>query len=155
RVRQVITTLAGEPRALRGISLVPYGAHSFDRRTRDEPVQAHAWLVPPDQALAVLARIEQRGATAAGHPGAAQVEDMLAEVARMLRTDPGRAALLSVGAHGPHPPRADVSQILPCPARHDWDGLLRYLEGRPGMRFLAICDDSPASHEVWRRLGGG
>jgi hypothetical protein len=49
----------------------------------------------------------------------------------------------------------DRSQILPCPARHDWRGALAHLEQSRGVTFGAIVDHPPGSElpQVWQRLG--
>ncbi|MEW9530433.1 hypothetical protein [Microbispora sp. NPDC049125] len=158
RAHQVITYLSGELADLLRVSLVAYGAHSFDRSAKDRPVEVAAWQATADQALDALRVLEERGAITQGypyHPHAAQVEDMLEAVARRL--DPDGAAqvvLLTVGDRPPHPARADRSRILPCPHRHDWEVLLGHLEHLPGAAFGAICDQpAEQAHPVWRRLG--
>lgn len=164
RIRQMITTLSGESTDRLQVSLIAYGAHSFDRKVRDERVELTDWRVSPGRVLDSLRRLEERGAVGQGypyHPHAAQLEDMLAEVARRLDLgDSGPTSqltvLLTVGDRAPHPPREHRSGILPCPNRHDWEPVLRRLEQRQGMSFGAICDQPAGrAHAIWRRLGAG
>ncbi|WP_327049347.1 hypothetical protein OG320_16570 [Microbispora sp. NBC_01189] len=163
RARQMIAFLSGAPADAPRVSLVAYGAHSFDRSVPDRPVEVVAWQAAPEAALKGLDTLEDRGAVTQGypyHPHAAQVEDMLATVAARLNrsmstSPPGRHVLLTIGDRRPHPMRADRSGVLPCPHRHDWRSLLAYLEHLPGMAFGAICDqpeDGP-QHRIWRHLG--
>ncbi|MBO4275522.1 hypothetical protein GSF24_33655 [Microbispora triticiradicis] len=163
RARQMIAFLSGEPADAPRVSLVAYGAHSFDRSVRDRPVEVVTWQATAEAALNGLDGLEERGAVTQGypyHPHAAQVEDMLATVAARLsrsmsQSSPGRHVLLTIGDRRPHPGRADRSGVLPCPQRHDWRSLLAYLEQLPGVAFGAICDqpeDGPP-HRIWRHLG--
>ncbi|MCG5220387.1 hypothetical protein [Streptosporangium sp. KLBMP 9127] len=157
RVRQMITVMSGGTTPELVVSLVAYGAHSYDRRATQEPVEVAGWLMSPEQALHSLTDWERRGATTPGYPYAAQVEDMLAEVAdRLGKTEPRRTVLLTVGDRPPHPPRVHRSEILPCPDRHDWELLLAWIERRAGMTLGAICDRPPEQADpIWQRLGGG
>ncbi|MGI5161681.1 hypothetical protein [Microbispora sp. CA-102843] len=157
RARQVVTFLSDELADLLRVSLVAYGAHSFGR-AKEHPVVTACWRAPAARALAELDRLEERGAVTQGypyHPHAAQLEDMLAEVAaRLDRTAPAPTVLLTVGERQPHPATADPSGLLPCPHRHDWKRLLEHLEHRCGVAFGAICDRPPGqANRVWRRLG--
>ncbi|MCT9931457.1 hypothetical protein N5079_14650 [Planotetraspora sp. A-T 1434] len=156
RIRQMITTLSSELPDRLDVSLVAYGAHSYDARDPDPPIDVAAWTASPVRALESLRRLEDAGADARGYPDAARLEDMLAEVDRRLGSAAtGRTALLTVGERPPHPPRVE-SEILPCPARHDWSQLLRRLENRPGMTLGAICDrPGERAGRAWSRLGGG
>lgn len=155
RVRQVVSFLSVELADLLRVSLVAYGAHSFDRSAPEHPVEIVTWQGTAMQALDGLHGLEERGTITEGfpyHPQAAQVEDMLAAVTRRLDAAP--AVLLTVGDRPPHPARTDRSRILPCPGGHDWLTLVSRIERRPGMAFGAICDrpQGPA-HPAWRHLG--
>jgi hypothetical protein len=155
RVGQAITVVAGERRDGLLVSLVAYGSHPLDGRAPGPPVQVCAWQSAPDGALRALKALEQQPAGAHGAPHAAQLEDMLAEVADRLH-GPGRerTVLLTVGLRRPHPPRTDPSKILPCPHRHDWDQRLRTLEEIPDMSLVMIRDrPAEPAEPIWRRLG--
>ncbi|MEV4457151.1 hypothetical protein [Microbispora sp. NPDC049633] len=159
RVRQVVSFLSTELAGLLRVSLVTYGAHSYDDRSAGEhPVEVAAWQVAPEHALAALEPLEDRGAITEGYPyypHAAQLEDMLDAVARRLSTSEHmRTVLLTVGDRPPHPVRANRSLILPCPHPHDWQSLLSRVRHRPDTLLAAICDRRDASaHPAWRRLG--
>ncbi|MER5645843.1 hypothetical protein [Streptosporangium sp. NPDC002524] len=154
RLRQMIATMSAGLADLLEVSLITYGAHSYERGVQEEPVEVVDWLVSPGQALTSLNRLEERGPGAEGHPHGAQLEDMLAVVVgRVAGREAGRTVLLTVGDRPPHPPRVNGT-LLPCPHRHDWDLLLRRLEQHPGMAFGAICDrDAQEAGPVWSRLG--
>ncbi|MFC4586680.1 hypothetical protein [Sphaerisporangium corydalis] len=164
RVSQLVTELAGELSGLLQVSLVTYGAHSYDPRIPERPVDVVDWEVSPDDAQESLKILEEsragratgHGAAEPGYPYAAQVEDMLAEVAGRLGPPGGRrrTVLLTVGARPPHPPRRHASEILPCPRRVDWERQVRDLQRHPGLVFGAICDQPPErAHPAWARLG--
>ncbi|GIH62559.1 hypothetical protein [Microbispora siamensis] len=159
RVRQMVSHLSAELAGLLRVSLVAYGAHSYDVRAGGEhPVEVAAWQVAPERALAALERLEDRGAITEGYPyypHAAQLEDMLDAVARRLPTsDQVRTVLLTVGDRPPHPARTNRSLILPCPRPHDWRSLVDRVQSRPDTVLAAICDRQDASaHPAWRRLG--
>jgi hypothetical protein len=102
------------------------------------------------------------------YPRAAQVECMLAEVARRLREPEAASArrpvLVTVGSKPAFPHRIDPrTGIIPCPARNDWRTISRGLaDDHPGMAFGVIRDDDNADEEgrsadsagdIWRRLG--
>ncbi|MGJ6964288.1 hypothetical protein ACSDR0_20480 [Streptosporangium sp. G11] len=154
RLRQMIARMSAGPSAPLRVSLVAYGAHSYDRRVPEGEVEVVDWLVPPGHALASLTRLEERDPAPEGHPHGAQLEDMLAVVAgRVAEGEAERTVLLTVGDRSPHPARVNGT-ILPCPHRHDWHALLRRLEQHPGMAFGAICDrDVGKTDPVWSRLG--
>ncbi|MEV7907662.1 hypothetical protein [Streptomyces anulatus] len=161
RIGQMITAMSGELDDRLRVSLVAYGAHSFQRKVPEEPIDVAGWQVSAERAQHSLERIEERvrerGAVYQGYTGAAMVEDMLAEVARRLPpASQGRTALLTVGDRPPHPPRAHASEILPCPRRVDWEQQVRRLEEYPGLVFGAICDQPAGRADpVWSRLGRG
>ncbi|MEU6415034.1 hypothetical protein [Microbispora sp. NPDC046933] len=159
RVRQVVSFLSAELSGLLRVSLVAYGAHSYDdRSTGEHPVEVAAWQVAPERALAALELLEERGAITEGYPyypHAAQVEDMLDAVTRRLAaSEHVRTVLLTVGDRPPHPARTNRSLILPCPHPHDWRLLVGRVQSRPDTVLAAICDRRDASaHPAWRRLG--
>ncbi|MFF4418149.1 hypothetical protein ACFYY8_36955 [Streptosporangium sp. NPDC001559] len=159
RVSQMITTISGELDDRLQVSLVAYGAHSFQRKVLDDPIDVADWQVPAERARRSLElleeRVREREAVYRGYTGAAMVEDMLAEVAsRLPAAFQGRTALLTVGDGPPHPPRAHHSEILPCPRRIDWEQQVRRLERYPGLVFGAICDRPPGTEgSAWSRLG--
>ncbi|GGN97316.1 hypothetical protein [Microbispora bryophytorum] len=159
RVRQMVSHLSAELADLLRVSLVAYGAHSYDdRAAREHPVEVAAWQVTPERALAALEWLEERGAITEGYPyypHAAQVEDMLEAVARRLTTaEQVRTVLLTVGDRPPHPARTNRSLILPCPHPHDWRLLVGRVQSRPDTVLAAICDrEDTFAHPAWRRLG--
>ncbi|MFC0864097.1 hypothetical protein ACFHYQ_17520 [Sphaerimonospora cavernae] len=171
RAHQVIAFLAAEFGDRLRVSLLAYGAHSFDQSAPEHPVEVTAWRATPEHALAGLRLLEERGAITRGfpyHPHAAQLEDMLATVVRRLLREgtavdgldqhrPAPTVLLTVGDRPPHPARADRSGVLPCPHRHDWQTMFQHLGSRPGTVFGAIWDQSPdrarTAHLIWRYLG--
>ncbi|WP_055479156.1 hypothetical protein [Sphaerimonospora mesophila] len=171
RAHQVIAFLSAEFGDRLQVSLIAYGAHSFDHSAPEHPVEVTTWRGTPDHALDGLRLLEERGAITRGfpyHPHAAQLEDMLATVVRRLHRDgptldgldrhrPAPTVLLTVGDRQPHPARADRSGVLPCPRRHDWQTLLGQLGSRPGAVFGAIWDQpqhrAREAHPIWRYLG--
>ncbi|GLX09465.1 hypothetical protein [Microbispora sp. NBRC 16548] len=159
RVRQMVSHLSAELAGLLRVSLVAYGAHSYDHRSAGEhPVEVAAWQATPERALAALEWLEERGTITEGYPyypHAAQVEDMLDAVARRLTTsEQVRTVLLTVGDRPPHPARTNRSLILPCPRPHDWRLLLGRVQSRPDIVLAAICDRQDTSaHPAWRQLG--
>ncbi|MDH2427420.1 hypothetical protein [Sphaerisporangium sp. TRM90804] len=160
RVGQLVSAIADDLADALRVSLIAYGSHAYQRGAVDEPLHVPSWQVSAKRAHEALRRLEDRhpehdAAAVHGYFYAAPVEDVLEEVTRRLGAgDGGRALLLTVGARPPHPPRADLSEILPCPGRYDWERLLSRLETLPGLTFGAICDHPPReAHPVWRRLG--
>ncbi|GHH72749.1 hypothetical protein GCM10017673_28160 [Streptosporangium violaceochromogenes] len=158
RIGQVIAVMPGGPESPLRMSLIAYGAHSYQRGTAEEPVDVAAWHTSRVNTQYALERLEgrigERGVSQ-GYAGAAMLEDMLAEVAGRLPAGGGeRTVLLTVGECPPHPPRAHRSEILPCPRRIDWKQQVRRLEQHPGLTFGAICDQpSERADPVWSRLG--
>ncbi|RCG26158.1 hypothetical protein DQ384_29720 [Sphaerisporangium album] len=159
RVGQLLSTLADAQAGRTVVSLIAYGPHVFQRGAPDRPVTVPCWRSSPRRAQEALLLLEERHVRppeAAGtrdYAYAAQVEDVLAEVTHRLGGDGReRTALLTVGDRPPHPPRANASEILPCPRRLDWEALLAGLENR--LALGAICDQPPErAHPVWSRLG--
>jgi len=149
-------------------SLLTYAAHTHNRMTGDEAVNVVAWAESNPETLARRLRaLRARVPSQVRYPRAAQIECMLAEVARRLQgpdaAAAGRPALVTIGDRPAFPHRIDrVSEILPCPRRHDWRIFLRRLaEDHGGMAFGAVRDgaDDPddlyedPAEEVWRLLG--
>ncbi|MEU9889531.1 hypothetical protein [Sphaerisporangium sp. NPDC051011] len=158
RVGQLLSTLADAEAGRTVVSLIAYASHVFQRGVPDQPVAVPCWRSSPRRAQEVLLRLEERHvrppeAGTHDYAYAAQVEDMLAEVTHRLGDDGReRTALLTVGDRPPHPPRANASEILPCPRRLGWEALLDGLENR--LALGAICDQPPErAHPVWSRLG--
>jgi hypothetical protein len=149
-------------------SLLTYAAHTHRRQAGEEAVNVVAWAeTDPGTLTRLLRALAAGGPSPARYPRAAQVECMLAEVARRLAgpaaAAAGRPALVTIGSRPAFPHRVDrVTEILPCPERHDWRSILRGLaDDHAGMAFGAIrdtpdgLDDRPAGplNEVWRHLG--
>ncbi|WP_327589805.1 hypothetical protein OHA25_24365 [Nonomuraea sp. NBC_00507] len=142
-----------DPRQLQ-VSVVGYGTHVFGARHADRTRPAMAvWSASAAQARTALESLQP---TAPAYPNAAQLEDVLAEVSARLLPQPvnTRTALLTIGARPPHPPRAGLDRVPPCPARYDWLALLREMEQRHDLRSAVICDSPPATaSSAWHRLG--
>ncbi|MEU0520367.1 hypothetical protein [Streptosporangium sp. NPDC006007] len=161
RIGQMITTVSDGVESRLRVSLVAYGVHSYQRGVPEAPVDVAGWQISAEQARYSLEdleeRLKKRGTLSQGYAGAAMVEDMLAEVVSRLSDGGGeRTVLLTVGDRPPHPPRADPSEILPCPHRIDWVQQVRRLERYPGLAFGAICDRPPERVDpVWSQLGRG
>ncbi len=157
RARQVVSTLSNLPGL--SVSVVAYGAHSFDRSVKDHRVEVRAWRVDVSTAQSVLDELEERGPITQGypyHPHAAQLEDMLAAVDRGLAGDPASpVALLTIGDRPPHPPKIDNSRVLPCPSRHDWRAVVAHLEQSRNVVFGAVVDYQVGDKlpRVWQLLG--
>jgi hypothetical protein len=113
------------------------------------------WAEGSPAALRALDRQYDRGPAGVGYPRAAQLECVLTTVAERLSGQEGRPVLVTIGSRPPFPPRVDpVSEIIPCPLRHDWRKALSQLRGIPGLSFGAIRDDGPEpDHEIWGFLG--
>jgi hypothetical protein len=164
RARQVIRQANDSEGALR-VSLIIYGAHSFDRKVPDEPARELRWRVSRRAALAALDELEIYSPVAKSYPRAAQLECALALLKDRLSLDkrtPSRSertVLVTVGVRPPFPPRVDTrTTILPCPHRNDWRTDRRQLvRVYREMAFGAIHDSGVfppgADGEVWRELG--
>jgi hypothetical protein len=152
-IRQV--SMAAEDR-LR-ISLISYGPHPMGRAFAGEPARVLIWAQARAAALAELDRLKRRKAAETGYPRAAQIECMLALVARELGRpdqDNGRPVLVTVGSRPPFPARLDpATEIIPCPEQNDWRRSLRQMQDEhPGIAFGAINDSHP-DQEIWHHLG--
>ncbi len=149
-------------------SLLTYAAHTHNRMTGDEAVNVVAWAESNPETLARRLRaLRARVPSHVQYSRAAQIECMLAEVTGRLQgpdaTAAGRPALVTIGDKPAFPHKIDrVSEILPCPRRHDWRTFLRRLaEAHGGVAFGAIRDseDDPddlyedPADEIWRLLG--
>jgi hypothetical protein len=137
------------------VSLFSYGAHSFERKVREDPVRELAWMAPGTEVLEALDRLEQHEPVDGDYRYAAQLECALAEVARRVDPEEGRLVILTVGSRRPFPPRADPRlDILPCPRRHDWRKYLEVLAGKdPRLVLGAIYDPDTQDVAIWRELG--
>ena len=149
-------------------SVLTYAAHKHNRMTGDEAVNVVAWTESNPGTLARRLRaLRARVPSQVQFPRAAQIECMLAEVSKRLQgadaAAAGRPALVTIGDRPAFPHKIDrVSEILPCPRRHDWRTFLRRLaEDHGGVAFGAIRDsaddpddlyENPAD-EIWRLLG--
>ena len=165
-------------------SLLTFAAHAHSRMSHEDPVTVVGWAQsdPRDlirrlhvlharrsaeRALRNEKRVSRGEAPDLQYPHAAQLECMLAEVGRRLRgpepAGTGRPALVTIGVRPAHPHRVDpVSEILPCPRRHDWRIILpRLAQEHEGMAFGAIRDvveepndfqENPLD-EIWDHLG--
>ncbi|GII65412.1 hypothetical protein Skr01_54970 [Sphaerisporangium krabiense] len=155
--------VADGPQGWLRVSLVTYGSHAVHRGDPEQPARAECERVTPEQAQEALHRLEERRlpgmreAMARGYPYAARIEDMLVEAGRLVEAaGRGPAALLTVGDRPPHPPRTDLSEIIPCRDKHDWESLLTALERDHAVTFAAVCDlPAERAHRAWSRLGGG
>jgi hypothetical protein len=169
-------------------SVLAYATHTHSRMMGDEPVNTLAWLESNPLALAprlhtlrarrrvqeqeleeTLAKTRSKRAVQAyaQPPRAAQIECMLAEVARRLREQEaaaaGRPVLVTIGARSAFPYRLDrTSEIIPCPRRLDWRTIWRQLvHDHAGMAFGVIRDgwddqdtlEETSADEIWRHLG--
>lgn len=135
------------------VSVIGYGAHRFDRRRPQQGVIVTDWMAP---AVKALRSVGWLGAAELGYPGAAQIEDMLAELTRRLipaADEPWPTALLVFGARPPHPAQHSDG-LLPCPSGHDWQRRLHALIRFAHVRVAAIRDDlAAAGSAAWAQLG--
>jgi hypothetical protein len=168
RVVQLISAIKdGADKPVR-FSLLCYAAHSHDPRADDEPVRTLAWAETDSDVInRRLEWLRAYGPAESRYDRAAQIECLLADVVLRLHerkaVPTGRPALITLGRRPAFPHRVDpVSQIIPCPQRHDWRVLLRRLaDSYPGMAFGAVRDgeaDSSSLFEdpadvVWKHLG--
>jgi hypothetical protein len=164
RARQLIAGVGEGATGPLSFSLLTYGSHSYDRWIDDKPVTTLAWAETDPAILdRCLVQLNARGPAVSRYYRAAQVECMLAEVARRLgeweALAAGRPALVTIGDRPAFPHAIDpVSEIIPCPARRDWRRYLRELsEKHAGMAFGAVhgAGDLPGhpADEVWQHLG--
>lgn len=154
RVREVIRA-AGASEGRLAVSLLSYGAHSFERKVLEEPVRELAWAAPGDEVLAALDELEQHEPVADDYRYAAQLECTLAWVAGRVDPQDGRLVILTAGSRRPFPPRADPRlDILPCPQRNNWRKHLEVLSGKdPRLALGAIYDRDTRDVAIWRELG--
>jgi hypothetical protein len=153
---KIIKTIAREwpePAQLK-VGVVAYGGHRLERRQTGDPVMVASWRAAPTEAIRALGRL---GAADLGYPDAAQVEDMLAAVARRLApaevAEQRRTILVVLGDRPPHPPVA-TGAIPPCPNRLNWEELLHRLVQRPDFTMAAVRDQPSApGAAAWARLG--
>jgi hypothetical protein len=154
RVREVIRA-AGASEGRLTVSLLSYGAHSFERKVPEEPVRELAWATPSAEVFTALDELEQHEPVADDYRYAAQLECALARVAGRVDQRDGRLVILTVGSRRPFPPRADPRlDILPCPHRNDWAKYLEVLSGKdPRLALGAIYDRDTRDVAIWRELG--
>jgi hypothetical protein len=160
RVEQLVRNVAEAAGGQLALSLLAYGPHSFQWNVPDTPITEYAWMLDEDEMLSALGRLRDRGPTRTGYPHAAQIECMLAEVARRLGARPDqpttRPVLVTVGDRRNFPHQIDVnSNILPCPHRSNWRSTVRQLlDEHPDMAFGAIRDRQDGEgEEIWDQLG--
>jgi hypothetical protein len=184
RARQLIDTVREGADGPVTFSLLTFAAHAHSRMSHEDPVTVVGWaqgdprdLIPrlralnkrrsEERALRDELRVRRGETPDLQYPRAAQVECMLAEVGRRLRGPEtggtGRPALATIGARPAHPHRIDpVSEILPCPLRHDWRVILPALaREQAGMAFGAVRDGAQEPDdfhvnpldEIWEHLG--
>jgi hypothetical protein len=152
RLGELIGMVNTPDRELR-VSIVSYGPHAFDRFEREGPVQPHAWLADPPEALMALSALRDTQRPADEYSRAAQLECALAALAQHLDASAGRPVLVTAGSRPPHPPRADLgTRIIPCPERQDWQYWVNQLAVLPGITFGAFRDQNSRG-DVWERLG--
>ena len=164
RVGQLVSNVADDAEGPVRFSLLAYGAHPHDLRVDDHPVAVLAWAKPEQAVLAHLPVLREHArAWPDRYTRAANIECMLAEVARRLQepqrragegSPEGRPVLVTVGSRLAFPPAIDpYSEILPCPWGRDWSRFFRWLaEDHKEMMFGAITGGDPDA-EVWRLLG--
>ena len=169
RAKQLIEDVRGGTDGPVRFSLLSYAAHLHQRRTPDPPVCVLAWAEPDPRVVdRHLDGLRERGPVDTGRARAAQIECMLEELTRRLRTPEaalaGRPVLVTIGGRPSFPHRIDpATRIFPCPHNHDWRTLLLGLkENHAGLAFAAVRDgaanfDDPFAEdpadEVWRHLG--
>ena len=153
RVEQLIRCVANGADGPLRISLLSYGPHKIHRDDAEEPVTALAWAQSSGATLAALSRLRERGEAKPGYTRAAQLECVLAAVARRLTGEYGRPVLITVGSRPAFPSRVDpASEIIPCPQHNDWRADWLRLRQRPGIAFGVIRDPG-ISEDIWRHLG--
>jgi hypothetical protein len=163
RAAQLVGNLADDAECSARYSLLSYGAHPHNLRVTDDPVAVLAWAEGSDVVLAQLMQLREQAGTRPDHYSrAAKVECMLHQVVSLLRDGHGRAraraprgrqALVTVGTRSPFPPWIDpVTEIVPCPAHHDWHDGLASLKQSHEMAFGAICGGD-REDAAWSLLG--
>ena len=138
------------------ITLISYGPHTIGigPMYAETPTSVLIWSASSATALDVLNRLRQQGPAKVGYPFAAQIECMLALVARRLTGQEDRPALVTIGSRPAFPDRLDpTSRIIPCPEGNDWRTALDQLTEHPGVIFGAI-HDGDTDADIWNRLGG-
>ena len=146
---QLITAAASEVSSLL-VSVVAYGAHSFQRGGEYDLPTAIQWEANAQAALGALAEPQH----SPQYIQASALECALAEIGNQLSggNTRQRTVLVTLGSRRPYPPRLDATnEILPCPLRRDWR-----LEEENVRRFVtafgAIHDARP-NGEIWDYLG--
>ena len=153
RVEQLIQCVADDVKEHLLVSLISYGPHSFDIGTADVPV-ALTWALTSSEALSKLDQLRDSGTVGIGYPRAAQIECVLTLLAERLDEQKGRPVVVTVGGRPAFPHQLDpLTEILPCPHRHNWRRALHRLRETPGIAFGAIQDHGQAAEEIWAGLG--
>ena len=137
------------------VSLVTYGAHSFERGVRDEPATERAWAAPGAGILPRLDELERYEPVDDDYRDAAQLECALALVRSKVSSDDGRPVILTMGSRRPFPPRNDPRlETLPCPRRVDWrQQLAEIARAHHDLTLGAICDRDVPDMAIWREIG--
>jgi hypothetical protein len=133
------------------VSLVSYGAHSFERKVPDEAARDLVWAGTSTQALTALEALERHQPVAERYRDAAQLECALALARRKVQPGHGRPVIVTVGAQPPSPPRYDPRlTLLPCPDRVNWERELAELSQMHGDLLLgAIYDRDERDPGIW------
>lgn len=133
------------------VSAIGYGAHRFEPKSTDDRLIVAPWLGTPLDAIRSLGTF---GASEHGYQEAAQVEDMLAEVAsRLSQAQPAcRTVLLILGDRPPHS-AAEGATRRPCPHGRDWRTALKQLTVSWNVFIAPIRDDlSALGAATWANL---
>ncbi|OAA29614.1 hypothetical protein UG55_1001119 [Frankia sp. EI5c] len=146
-------------------AVLGFDDHDFlggSRRGREPTVRAAG----PGTVDQVRAELRDWRPSAPQHDFAAAIEDALAAAARLPWRRGAAAALVTVGARPPHPPRQEADDLtLPCLVRHDWRRIMDDLAAERGPRRVAVRGqpsadlaqagpDAPArARAAWNALG--
>lgn len=158
RARQLVRSVSGQPHSPVTYSLLHYGPHAVHRSEREVPVAFLCGEAAAADALDALRWLADQPPPAIGYPEAAQVECMLAAVAKRLGgpvAGQPRNALVTIGARPAFPRRINLSRVIPCRSG-DWRAEMFRLQRHPGITFGAIRDRGAAAgpeDEVWQHLG--
>ncbi|WP_018500890.1 hypothetical protein [Parafrankia discariae] len=126
-----------DPESLR-FTVLGFDDHDFlgrSRRGREPTVRAAG----PGTVTRVRAVLRDWRPSAPQHDFAAALEDALAAAARLPWRRGAAAALVTIGARPPHPPRQEADDLtLPCLVRHDWRRIMDDLVAERGPRRVAV-----------------
>jgi hypothetical protein len=153
-IRQLVHIASASDAPLK-VSLVTYGAHSFERGVPDEAAHDLVWAGPGSEVLTALDALEHYQPVTGDYRYAAQLECALALIRPKVSPADGRPVLLTVGSRPAFPPRHDARMgLLPCPRRVDWRPLLAELSrSHPELVMGAIYDRDTRDLPSWRHLG--